>query len=182
MAAYVFNLMLTPTLSDISYMSSKSMEDCIPMLDGSNYLKWEKIMSAYLRSKGLWQITSGGGDIRPTPLDPTADPKPSAANIAEHNKEIADWDKENDKALGLIQMKHTINLSTYDELTSCSTWNKLKKAFATPTATAVFNDFQKLLPIKVSGNNSTFLCLMSFNQFQLDSDQTPNFHSESDWF
>ena len=127
------------------------MEDRILMLDGSNYLEWEKIMSAYLRSKGLWQITSGG-DVRPTPLDPTADPKPSAANIAECNKEIADWDKENDKALGLIQMKCTINLSTYDESTSCSTWNGLKKAFATPTATAVFNDFQKLLAIKVSGN------------------------------
>ena len=93
-----------------------------------------------------------GGDVRPTPLDPTADPKPSAANITERNKEIADWDKENDKALGLIQMKRTINLSTYDESTSCSTWNGLKKAFATPTATAVFNDFQKLLAIKVSGN------------------------------
>ena len=152
MAAYVFNLTLTPTpFSDISYMSSKSTEDRIMMLDGSNYLEWEKIMSAYLRSKGLWQITSGG-DVRPTPLDPTADPKPSAANIAERNKEIADWDKENDKALGLIQMKRTINLSTYDESTSCSTWNGLKKAFATPTATAVFNDFQKLLAIKVSGN------------------------------
>jgi len=139
------------TLSDISYMSSKSMEDRIPMLDGSNYLEWEKIMSAYLRFKGLWQITSGG-DVRPIPLDPTADPKPSAANIAERNKKIADWDKENDKALGLIQMKRTINLSTYDKSTSCSTWNGLKKAFATSTATAVFNDFQKLLAIKVSRN------------------------------
>jgi len=119
-------------------MSSKSIEDRIPMLDGSNYLEWEKIMYAYLRSKGLWQITSGG-DIRPTPLNPTADPKPSVANIAERNKKIADWDKENDKALGLIQMKRTISLSTYDESTSCSTWNRLKKTFATPTATAVFD-------------------------------------------
>jgi len=119
-------------------MSSKSIEDRIPMLNGSNYLEWEKIMYAYLRSKGLWQITSGG-DICPTPLNPTADPKPSVANIAERNKEIADWDKENDKALGLIQMKRTISLSTYDESTSCSTWNRLKKTFATPTATAVFD-------------------------------------------
>ena len=49
-------------------------------------------------------------------------------------------------------MKRTINLSTYDELTSCSTWNKFKNAFATSTSTAVFNDCQKLLAIKVSGN------------------------------
>jgi len=59
----------------------------------------------------------------------------------QRNKEIADWDKENDKALGLIQMER-------------STWNGLKKAFATPTATAVFNNFQKLLAIKVSETNT----------------------------
>ena len=125
------------------------MKDLIPMLNGSNYLEREKIMSTYLRSKGLWQIISGG-HIRPTALDPIADPAPSAAKVAERAKEIALWDNENDKALGLIQIKRTINLSTHDELTGSGTWNNLQKAFATPTATAVFNNFQKLLAIKVT--------------------------------
>jgi len=121
-------------------------------------LRWSRSRSRFsgpdleVRVHGPQNLAGPDPDLTADSVDPTADPKPSAANIAERNKEIADWDKENDKALGLIQMKRTINLSTYDKLTSCSTWNKLKKAFATPTATAVFNDFQKLLAIKVSGN------------------------------
>jgi len=53
-------------------MSSKNIINKIPTLNSTNYLKWKDVMTAYLHSKGLWQIIIGGE------AQATATPAPAA--------------------------------------------------------------------------------------------------------
>ena len=51
-------------------MSSKDdLKTLVPILDGSNWCIWEIQMTAYLRSKGLWQLVTGA-DRRPADIQP----------------------------------------------------------------------------------------------------------------
>ena len=49
-------------------MSSNDVKNLVPILDGSNWLVWENQVTAYLCSKGLWQIVDGFDSFPPSLL------------------------------------------------------------------------------------------------------------------
>jgi len=67
------------------------------ILNGSNYLVWESQMKAWLRSKGLWQITNGNEKKFPAALDT------ELITVRQTSyKTHMEWDNKNDQAYGLI--------------------------------------------------------------------------------
>jgi len=79
---------------------SSLLSTAVSVLDGSNYLVWKNQMRAWLRSKGLWQITNGNEKKFPE-LDPSAS---SAAREANY-KQCMDWDNKDDQAYGTILLR-----------------------------------------------------------------------------
>jgi len=76
-----------------SFLLSTSMS----ILDRSNYLVWKNQMRAWLRSKGLWQITN-----RNEKKFPELDPSASSAACEANYKQCMDWDNKDDQAYGAI--------------------------------------------------------------------------------
>jgi len=76
---------------------SSLLSTAMSVLDGSNYLVWKNQMRAWLRSKGLWQITNRNEKKFPE-LDPSAS---SAAREANY-KQRMDWDNKDNQAYGTI--------------------------------------------------------------------------------
>ena len=90
----------------------------IKEFDGMNYQEWAQKMEAYLKTQELWQyITLAKGYTRPAelllPVMPPAGAMESVlvtfdvAIKAFNNRqdELRDWDRGDDKALGIIQLK-----------------------------------------------------------------------------
>jgi len=69
----------------------------ISILDGLNYLVWKNQMKVWLRSQGLWQITSGNEQ-----KFPEADANASVAVHEANYKSWIEWDNKNDQAYGMI--------------------------------------------------------------------------------
>src|SRR6266545_5379642 len=89
-------------LSSRSNMSSGNIINKIPTLDSTNYLEWKDIMTAYLHSKGLWQIIIGGEAQATTPPATASDEEKEKVRVKQ-----LEWANKGDQALGIIQLKTT---------------------------------------------------------------------------
>jgi len=76
---------------------SSLLSTSISILDGLNYLVWKNQMRAWLRSKGLWQITNGNEKK----FQEVTDTAPSAVHEANY-KQCMDWDNKDNQAYGMI--------------------------------------------------------------------------------
>jgi hypothetical protein len=159
-------------------MSSKEdLSASVPILVGPNWIIWEAQMKAYLRTKGLWQLVQGH-ETRPRGLragrvaEPavraraaTADqpevearpaiegiPFPTDAEQSARLKEQQDWDNKDDQALGIITLKISHSLRTHIEDDAAAAWRNLSTAFATPGPAAIFNDFAKVVNMRLQPN------------------------------
>jgi hypothetical protein len=112
----------------------------VPMLDGSNWIIWETQMKAFLRAKGLWQITSGS-EVRPPSLVATDDDTPTAEARYARRKEQIEWDNRDDQAIGYISLKITHSLRHHIKDDSAETWTSLNEAFSKQGPAAIYNDF-----------------------------------------
>src|SRR5260221_2731079 len=150
-------------------MSSKEdLSASIPILVGLNWIIWEAQMKAYLRTKGLWQLVSGN-EIRAQNL-PTgrnaqaaqpataereaqeaqaAIPFPTDEQLAACAKLQMDWDNKDDQALGIITLKISHSLRTHITDEASVVWQSLSNAFATPGPAAIFNDFAKVINLRI---------------------------------
>ena len=153
-------------------MSTKDdLSASVPILVGPNWIIWEAQMKAYLRTKGLWQLVVGN-EHRPENL-PTgcnavaaraatqttpareaveAIPFPDDEQLAARHEEQADWDNKDDQALGIITLKISHSLRTHVEDDAYGAWNSLSTAFATPGPAAIFNDFAKIVNMRLHPN------------------------------
>jgi len=94
---------------------SSLLSTAVSILDGSNYLVWKNQMRAWLRSKGLWQITNGN-EKKFQELDPSA---PAAAREANY-KQRMDWDNKDDQAYGTILLRVNPSVAVYrNKLINC---------------------------------------------------------------
>jgi hypothetical protein len=150
-------------------MSSSKTEDLsasVPFLDGSNWIVWETQMKAFLRAKGLWQITQGN-DGHPEDLRSTTETRtirneqgqqvatqvtvqPAADDTAARRKEQLEWDNRDDQAIGYIMLKISHSLRTHVGSTASDTWTNLSSAFSAPGPAAIFNDFSKVINLRIS--------------------------------
>ena len=129
-------------------MSSKDdIITSVPMLDGSNWIIWETQMKAYLRSKGFWQMVAGN-DSRPANLADGA----TQAQTEARTKLQLEWDNCNDQALGSITLHVAHSLRTHLENSSEGSWNNLSSAFSKQGPGAIYNDFQKVVNLRIAAN------------------------------
>jgi hypothetical protein len=159
-------------------MSSKEdLSASVPILVGPNWIIWEAQMKAYLRTKGLWQLVIGN-ETRPANLRPgrrAVAAVPARAATAEHDavearpaiegipfptdaeqsarlKEQQDWDNKDDQAIGIITLKISHSLRTHIDDDAATAWANLSNAFATPGPAAIFNDFAKVVNLRIQPN------------------------------
>src|SRR5258707_14854529 len=136
-------------------MSSKEdLSASVPILVGPNWIIWEAQMKAYLRTKGLWQLVSGN-KIRAENLPQEAQeaqaaiPFPTDEQLAACAKLQMDWDNKDDQALGIITLKISHSLCTHIMDEASVVWESLSNAFATPGPAAIFNDFAKVVNLRI---------------------------------
>ena len=93
--------------------SNKSSLTTVSVLDGLNYLIWESQMKAWLRSKGLWQITCSNKKRFPQ----AADTESVTIRQASYNSQM-EWDNKDNQTYGLILLHVNLSVAAFD-LTSC---------------------------------------------------------------
>jgi len=153
-------------------MSSKEdLSASVPILVGPNWIIWEAQMKAYLCTKGLWQLVTGNKErLRDLPAGwnavaaqaATAEQPaqealaailfPTADQTAARNKEQNDWDNKDDQAIGIITLKISHSIHTHVADHASETWTNLSTAFATPGPAAIFNDFTKVVNLRIQSN------------------------------
>ena len=87
----------------------------IPVLDGSNYGAWSKVMRAFLRAQGLWQYVNSQIE-HPDVLNP----KKSTEDELKANKvALNEWDRMDDMAIGHMTLR--LSASIQEEVSSLNT-------------------------------------------------------------
>ena len=145
-------------------MSSNNVKNLVPILDGLNWLAWKNQMTAYLHWKGLWQIVDGFDSFPPSLLgkkrhvqaaDGTTskviDP-PSAELVEASQAKQLEWLNRDDQVQGIIMFWISQSLKQHLGDKAKTTWANLKEAFSKQTPSSIFNDFQKLINLRITGN------------------------------
>ena len=123
---------------------SNSLLNLVPVLDGTNYRVWSRSMKAYLRSQDLWLYVNG------TWMCPGfAD---AAHPTAEERTARANWDKNNESAIGYITL--CLNPTIYDKVTAltiaATIWTHLKTDYGAILPTVVFEFYKKSTTFKIN--------------------------------
>src|SRR5258708_6541686 len=63
-----------------------------------------------------------------------------------------DWNNKDDQALGIITLKISHFLRTHIMNEASVIWESLANAFATPGPAAIFNDFTKVVNLRIQSN------------------------------
>ena len=121
-------------------------------------------MTAYLRSKGLWQIVDGFDSFPPNILgkkrhvqaadgtiSEVIDP-PEAELVEARQAKQLEWRNRDDQAQGIITLQISQSLKQHLGDKAKTTWANLKGAFSKQTPSSIFNDFQKLINLRITGN------------------------------
>jgi hypothetical protein len=100
---------------------SSSLDKLVPVLNGTNWHKWEVCMTTYLQMQELWEVVSG--DRKPIKPQPTVQTQtrpamestmatshqvtmpPSTEDMAAYHAAMIPWKRENSKALGAITLR-----------------------------------------------------------------------------
>jgi len=116
------------------------------ILDGSNYLVWESKMKAWLRSKGLWQITNGNEKKFPQVPDTE-----STTNRQANYKACMEWDNKDDQAYRsiLLQVNPSVAVLAASSATAMAAW----AAFGQISTLAIFTEFKSVISQKISTAN-----------------------------
>ena len=125
----------------------------VPILDGSNYRTWERMMKLFLQTKGLYRliratyhIPSGLSEAQRVEYD-------AESTSAERIKTLQDillaretWEEENNKILGYINLKvlASIQQITASHATARDLWDHLATTYGTTRSAGIFNDFREV--------------------------------------
>jgi hypothetical protein len=136
----------------------------VKTLDGTNYQQWAPKMKAYLMSKELWYYVNGETK-RPSCVDAPVPPVPergsttagSSATAAyeaalktynEQREVQIVWDRANNKALGIIQLRMADKLQYLIRDTSLQSWANIKSQFDVSGPAVIFVDFKFVINFK----------------------------------
>jgi hypothetical protein len=136
----------------------------VKTLDGTNYQQWAPKMKAYLMSKELWYYINGETK-RPSCVDAPVPPVPERGSTTAGSSAIAAyeaalktyneqrevqivWDRADNKALGIIQLRMADKLQYLIRDTSLQSWANIKSQFDVSGPTAIFVDFKFVINFK----------------------------------
>jgi hypothetical protein len=136
----------------------------VKTLDGTNYQQWAPKMKAYLMSKELWYYVNGETK-RPACVDAPVPPVPergsttagssvtaayeAALKTYNEQREVQIvWDRADNKALGIIQLRMADKLQYLIRDTSLQSWANIKSQFDVSGPAAIFVDFKFVINFK----------------------------------
>ena len=67
-------------------------------------------------------------------------------------KEQADWNNKDDQAIGIITLKVSHSLRTHIDDNASAAWTSLSTALGTPGPASIFNDFAKVVNLRLQSN------------------------------
>jgi hypothetical protein len=136
----------------------------VKTLDGTNYQQWAPKMKAYLMSKELWYYVNGetkrplciDAPIQPVPesgsttvaASATAAYKAALKTYNEQREVQIVWDRADNKALGIIQLRMADKLQYLVKDTSLESWANIKSQFDVSGPAAIFVDFKYVINFK----------------------------------
>jgi hypothetical protein len=136
----------------------------VKTLDGTNYQQWAPKMRAYLMSKELWYYVNGEtkrpscivAPIAPVPEEGATTVTASAtaayrAVLKTYNEQREVqlvWDRADNKALGIIQLRMADKLQYLIKDTSLLSWANIKSQFDVSGPAAIFVDFKFVINFK----------------------------------
>jgi hypothetical protein len=136
----------------------------VKTLDGTNYQQWAPKMKAYLMSKELWYYVNGetkcplciDAPIQPVPESGSTTVAASAtaayeAALKTYNEQRdvqIVWDRADNKALGIIQLRMADKLQYLVKDTSLESWANIKSQFDVSGPAAIFVDFKYVINFK----------------------------------
>src|SRR5258708_35745763 len=151
---------------------SGQLASFVPILDGSNYLEWARLLEAYLKMQSLWAVTSGSWD-RLVPKD--------ANNVTEKEEDKIDsWDEDNSQSVGTMVLRISPSIiPLIDGQTAHDAWVTLKKAFGTSTPSVIYKDFREAINFRLNPNEHPtlqFNCLMAaYSRLSANKQEVPGF-------
>ncbi|KAF5352319.1 hypothetical protein D9758_011945 [Tetrapyrgos nigripes] len=162
-------------------MSSRSsFMSTVPELTGLNYTLWASKSKSWLQFQGIAYVLKtpcpGHIEIVSPPTPPAAPAAPAGTTagaaatdaaseagsdapppthfIATNDSSTADWDKDNDKATGVIKLhvSQAISAKLEDIKTAKEMWNALKSLYGKPGAAEIFQNFKRAMNIEIPCN------------------------------
>ena len=131
--------------------SSNTLPSKIPLLDGSNYRRWERTMKVFLQTKELFKL------LRDTYTEPLllseaeliqynsdATPKATITLLQRKVDLHVEWEDNNERILGYITLKISAPIQQImTNITNARTlWNNLVTNYGTTRSASIFMDFQ----------------------------------------
>ncbi|KAF5345041.1 hypothetical protein D9758_010422 [Tetrapyrgos nigripes] len=143
----------------------------VPELTGPNYTLWASKSKSWLQSQGIAYVlnTPHPRDIEITPAPAPTAPAGTTAGAAAGGateeasptqfttaatSSTADWDKDNDKAMGVIKLcvSQAIGMKLEDITTAKRMWGTLKDLYGKPGAAEIFQNFKRAMNVEIPRN------------------------------
>jgi hypothetical protein len=132
-------------------MSSNQIFSSVPVFDGSNYRRWADKMKAYFQIYNLWGVTSG---VEKLPKEPQAYTmgtgadqvvtQPTEVQMAEYRRNLKDWTRDNEAALGAMTLKMRDDLEIHWKETAAETWEYLETKYGKQSQAQVYQLWKEL--------------------------------------
>ncbi|KAF5332056.1 hypothetical protein D9758_016264 [Tetrapyrgos nigripes] len=151
--------------------SGSSFMSTVPELTRPNYTLWASKSKSWLQSQGIVYVlnTPCPGDIKITPAPAPAAPtgttaRAAAGATAEETSptqftaaasgSTVDWDKDNNKAMGVIKLhvSQAIGTKLEDITTARRMWGTLKDLYSKPGVAEIFQNFKRAMNIEIPRN------------------------------
>src|SRR6266550_8624675 len=137
---------------------SMSLAASVATFDGTNWIMFERTMTAYLRIQGFADLIDSDYKV-PRPLEmkeiatfnagPGEDAKSKELyHRLDKMKELSDnYIKNNDKVMGYLtlQLVPSLQAIVSEYHTACDVWARLKTLYGTPGTALIFVDFMKVI-------------------------------------
>ncbi len=158
-----FQILQTTQSKNMSAHSSSSSMSIVPILNGSNWLVFERLMTAYLNSQGLglhidpklrWPITLSESQL--VTLHNPATDKKEREPLKEIYDEWVDFKEHNLKAKGYITLKISAGLQglVTESKNAEVLWKDLKDKFGKQGLAATFALYRQIVDWKLKENSN----------------------------
>ncbi|KAL7278571.1 hypothetical protein ACG7TL_007570 [Trametes sanguinea] len=130
----------TPILN----IMSNSLQQLVPVLDGSNYARWAELMKAYLQQQEVWYVVE-------LPAGITA---PTLQEDGSNRNEVIGWTMTQSKAMGSIRLRLNDEVAKLvkDATTAKKLWDDLKDLYGTTSALGAYSYYKAAVGTRIPPN------------------------------
>ncbi|KAL7284517.1 hypothetical protein ACG7TL_001808 [Trametes sanguinea] len=123
---------------------SNSLQQLVPVLDGSNYARWAELMKAYLQQQEVWYVVE-------LPAGITA---PTLQEDGSNRNEVIGWMMTQSKAMGSIRLRLNDEVAKLvkDATTAKKLWDDLKDLYGTTSALGAYSYYKAAVGTRIPPN------------------------------